>query len=140
VLPFVAFLQDHLQPVPHVSEEHVARLIADLDSGKFAVRQKAAKDLELLAEAAEGPLRKALEDRPSLELKNRLTELLKPLETLAPPPERLRALRSVQVLEEIGTSDAVHLLEIVGKGEPAAQVTQEAKAAVERVKSRAAAP
>jgi WD40 repeat protein len=136
----VAFLQDHLQPVPHVAEDHVARLIADLDSGKFAVRQKATKELEMLAEAAEASLRKALADKPSLELQNRLNDLLKPLETLLPPPERLRALRAIQVLEEIGSREALHVLENVSKGEPAAQVTQEAKTAVQRLKERGRGP
>jgi hypothetical protein len=133
----VGFLQERAQPVPHVAENHVARLIADLDSGKFAVRQKAAKELELLAEAAEPFLRKALADKPSLELQTRLNDLLKPLETLVPPPERLRMLRAIQVLEDIGTSEAQRLLENMSGGEPAAQVTQEAKAALQRLKARA---
>ena len=53
----------------------MARLIADLDSDVFDVREKAAKEWKLGA-AAEPALRKALEGRPSAEVRRRVEGLL----------------------------------------------------------------
>lgn len=132
----VSFFQDRLQPVPEVEPAQLKQLIADLDSDKFAARKKAADELERLAEVAEPAMRKALADGPSLELQRRLNDLLKPLETLSPPPERLRPLRAVQVLEDIGTADARELLEKLSKGSPDSLLTKEAQGAVRRLSKR----
>jgi hypothetical protein len=132
----VVFLRERLRPVPVLEAEQVAKLIADLDNARFVVRQKAALELEMQAEAAEPALRKALEGKPSLEIHRRLTDLLKPLETRSPPPSRLRVLRALQVLEDVGTAEARELLETLSKGAADAQVTQEAKAALQRLARR----
>src|SRR5262249_47483274 len=42
----VAFLQERLRPAPEITEEHLARLITDLDADEFATREKAAEELE----------------------------------------------------------------------------------------------
>ena len=51
-----------------------------------------------------------------------------------PTPERLRALRAVMVLEQIGTPEARQLLEKLSKGAEGALLTEDAKAAVRRMK------
>ena len=52
------------------------------------------------------PLRKALEKQPGLEARRRIERLLEKLQDAAPAPEVVRSLRSVEVLELIGTADA----------------------------------
>ena len=42
-------------------------------------------------------------------------------------------MRAVEVLERIGTSEAAELLKALAKGTPAARVTKEAKASLERL-------
>src|SRR5206468_3128357 len=66
----VALLSKQLHPAAH--PEGVARLIADLDSPRFAVRQKALAELQRLGESAEASLRRALADRPNLEVRRRI--------------------------------------------------------------------
>jgi hypothetical protein len=49
---------------------------------------------------------------------------------------RLQAVRVTTLLERIGTPDAKQLLEEYAKGEPAARLTREAKASLERLAVR----
>jgi WD40 repeat protein len=132
----VALLQRELRPVPKLKPNHLARLIADLDAEEFATRQRAMAELEKLGEVAEAPLRRALEGGPSLEVRRRAAELLTRIERQRgpnPPPERLRTLRSVELLEHLGTPEARALLQDLASGEPEAPLTRQARAALRRL-------
>jgi hypothetical protein len=127
----VPFLELRLRPVPRLDPSKVTRLLADLDSDRFAVRQQAAAELERLEAAAEPALRRALEGRPSLETRRRLERLLARLETWS--PERLRTLRAVEALERAGTPEARRLLNALAEGAAGAWLTREAAAARDRL-------
>ncbi|HEY7426476.1 MAG TPA: sigma-70 family RNA polymerase sigma factor [Gemmataceae bacterium] len=129
----VPFLQRQLRPVAPVRAQRLARLIADLDSETFQVRQQATEELERLGEQAEPALRKALAGKPELEVRRRLEQLVEKLTEPVPSPDRLRALRAVEVLEHIGTMEAQGILESWAKGALEARLTQEAKASLERM-------
>jgi RNA polymerase sigma factor (sigma-70 family) len=129
----VALLRKHLPPVAATDAKRLARLLADLDSDQFTVREKAATELEQLGDAAEPSLRRALGDRPSVEVRRRLTELLAKGEA-----GRLHASRAIEVLERPGTAEARQRLEELAKGAPGAWLTNEAKAARDRMTKRAA--
>jgi WD40 repeat protein len=134
------FLQERLRPATLPSADLLARLIADLDSNQFAARQKAANELRNLGEAARPALRKALADNPSLELGRRLEELLqKPAGPIA-PGELLQSLRAVQVLEMDGKPEAWPILEGLVQGSPGMRLTQQARAALERLNRRLLVP
>jgi len=49
----LTLLRERLQPIAQVNPERIQQQIAELDSGEFAVRDRAMKDLERLAEFAE---------------------------------------------------------------------------------------
>jgi dipeptidyl aminopeptidase/acylaminoacyl peptidase len=133
----VPLLKDNLKPVPaSVESKEVARLIADLDSERFEVRQKAMEDLKRLGEHAEPGLREALNDKLSLEARKRVEELLEGIRALSTSPERLRELRAVEVLEHIGTPAAHQVLQSLANGAPTARLTHEAKAALDRLTRR----
>jgi hypothetical protein len=51
-------------------------LLATLDDERFAVRQKATRELEQLSETAEPALRKALTDDPAPDARRRIGRLL----------------------------------------------------------------
>src|SRR5262249_62047261 len=71
----VPFLKEWLRPAA-IDRNKIGRLITDLDSNQFAVRQKAEAELEKLGELTEPALRKALQGQPSLELRRRAEKLL----------------------------------------------------------------
>src|SRR5262249_29886332 len=96
-------------------------------------------ELERLGELAEPALRKTLAAQPSLELRQRIERLLERLVTWQPPSADLvRAIRSVDVLERIGTSEAKQLLEQLAHGAASAQLTTEAQASLNRMANQGA--
>lgn len=131
----VAFLRGKLQPAVGVDPQRLARLIADLDSNQFDVRERATKELERLDESATPALRKALTDQTPAETRRRLEQILETLDA-TPSGERLQALRAIETLEHIATVDARQVLEKIAGGVPAARQTQEAKKALERLARR----
>jgi WD40 repeat protein len=122
-----------LQPV---KAEIIAAWIKDLDHDEFAVRERASHGLEDLGELAEPALRQALTQQPKLEARRRIDKLLSNLSD-NPSPERLRGLRAMEVLENIGTSEARVLLKELSGGVPEARLTREARASLERLQQHA---
>jgi WD40 repeat protein len=133
----VPLLKRYLQPARAPDQTEIARLINDLDNTRFEARQKATTELDKLGDLAESALRKKLAAQPSLESRQRVERLLQRL-TL-PGPERLRTIRAIEVLEQIGTPQARQLLETLAEGAPGARSTREAAASVLRLTRRAAA-
>jgi WD40 repeat protein len=133
--PTLAFLGKNLHPIPAVTKERLAKLIADLDANLFDDREKATDALAQLGKLAEPALRKTLADDPSAEVKRRIEDLLQKLGTPGLPPDWLRLLRCVELLESLHTAEARTLLEALAAGGEAPP-TEAAKAAVGRVKRR----
>jgi hypothetical protein len=131
----VEFLRKQLVPAALPDEPRVAKLIADLDSDSFDVREKAGRELERLEALAEAPLRKALAGRPSPEVQRRAEALLGAL-SAGVAPTTLRTIRATAVLEYIATPEARQLLETLARGAPEARLTQETKASLERLSRR----
>jgi WD40 repeat protein len=130
------FLKERLRPVPVDEQQRIARLVVDLDSNRFAARQKAAMELEKLGAAAQPELLRALAGKPSLELRRRVDQLLDKVPHLKGPSPDLQALRALEVLEAIGTAEARQLLEEIATGAPNAPRTREARAALQRMAKR----
>jgi WD40 repeat protein len=128
---------DILQRIrPAVAPQHarIAAGIANLDLANRDLRQEAAADLASLGAAAEEQLWVTLWDPPSHRVGVWVEELLDKL----PEHEYLRSLRTVRVLEQIGDSEARQILEHLSQGAPGARVTEESRAALQRLTSRAA--
>jgi dipeptidyl aminopeptidase/acylaminoacyl peptidase len=109
--PAVQFVAARLRPDPKV-QRRIDQLIADLESGRFADRQKATKELEELGELTECSLRKALRQRPPLEVSRRIEQLLEKLESQ--PSSRARRQRVLEALEQIGTPEARQAIDSLG--------------------------
>jgi len=135
----VPWLRERVRPVKTgIERRKLVRLIADLGSEEFAVRDEATRELEKLGELAEAALRAALAARPELEPRRRMERLLEKLNGQVLSLEALRALRALEVLEQAGTAQAKALLAELAKGAPDARLTQEARAALERLRKWAA--
>jgi len=78
-------------------------------------------------------LKKALAEKSSLEVRQRIDSLLGKLRGPVARPEIVRAVRAVTVLEEVATPQARKLLQALSQGAPEARLTQEAKAALTRL-------
>jgi len=128
----VSLFEDFLKPVPPVNPEHLAKLVEDLKSDQFRIRQAADKELSRWGELAEDTLRKSLKKKGPLEFSRRVQRLL---DDLSPgSPRRPRLLRTIQVLEYHDTPEARRLLEKLTQGVPEAWQTEEARLALERMK------
>jgi hypothetical protein len=128
----VSLLTARLRPAEGVDRERLRRLVADLQDDRYSTRQAAMKELEGLGGLAESELRLALTGHPGIEARRRVEALLAGLRG-PPPPDLLRALRAVAVLERINTPAARGLLAALTKGAPGALLTQEATAALGRL-------
>jgi WD40 repeat protein len=129
------FLAKHLRPVAVVEAKQVDKLLADLDSEQFTVRQAAAKQLTDMGTQIELALWRVLESKPSLEVRNRVQAIQEALRGV-PPVATLRTLRAIRVLEHIGTPEARDVLRRIVTGAPGARQTREAAAALKRLEHR----
>jgi RNA polymerase sigma factor (sigma-70 family) len=134
----VPFLARRLRPAEPADSKRVARLIADLDSDQFRVREAAGAELEQLGEAGTGACQEALNGRPSAEVRRRLEALLDRQrgQQWYPSADRRRAARAPEVLERADTPEARQLLGRLARGVAEAYLTREAKASLERLSKR----
>jgi WD40 repeat protein len=133
----VALFRDRVRPV---TREELKQLIADLDSPRFAEREKATNRLSRLGRFAELALRQTIKEQPSLEVRARVEIILSRLESGNRAPEEIQALRALEVLEMIGTPRAHQVLKSLAGGAPECELTREARAALERLSRRPKKP
>jgi WD40 repeat protein len=139
VLPF---LEKRLAPAtpPQVDPQSLARLIQDLDSPRYAAREKATRTLKQLGRAAGPALRQALSHPPSLEARRRLEPLVDILDRQQLSPDQMRSVRVVKVLEDSPAPAARKLLEKLAAGFAEDPLTQEAVTALRRRTQAGRAP
>jgi RNA polymerase sigma factor (sigma-70 family) len=129
-------LRDRLRPVPATDARRIARLIADLDSADFSLRQKAGSELERLGDLTVSACRRALDKAPSAEARRRLQALLQKNARAGweITPERLRLARALEALELSAAPAARQVLEKLAAGAEGAWLTEEAALALRRLK------
>lgn len=130
----VPFLSERLKPAPTVDTSGIARLIVELDSNDFATRDKAFKALAPFGSKALPLLERKLQDKEiSLEMQNSLKRLIQAAngsEGRGLSADDFRAVRGIQVLEEIGTPAARAILDRLAKGDDGSAVTEAAQRAL----------
>ncbi|HEY7425530.1 MAG TPA: WD40 repeat domain-containing protein [Gemmataceae bacterium] len=112
--------------------KRLARLIADLDSDTFKVRERATRELSEAGSDAADALRQALANNPSTEAKRRLEDLINRL-SKGGNPERLRSLRAIEVLERIGTPEAIDVLRELGRQSLPVELHEDIEASLQRL-------
>ena len=113
--PTLKLLRQRLHPVMG-SAAAINNWITELDAQKFAVRDQATRELSNLGPAAREALTRKLNDQPPLEVLRRIEKLLADLKVVPPPPEQMRMIRAVEILEHIGTADARQFLQELAAG------------------------
>jgi WD40 repeat protein len=132
----IILLRERLKPARQPDDATLDRLVADLDSQSFAVRNRATAELDRLGYAVVPGVLTRWEQVKSLELRRRLGQFLDKYDRGVPPPEALRQQRAVEVLEHLATPAARALLRDLAGGAPAVRLTQDAAAALRRLERR----
>jgi hypothetical protein len=131
----VAFLRDRLLSLPSLRTP-AGRLIGDLDSRRFAVRERAARELEKLGRLGEPALRRALARQPSLEVRRRvetIVETINKQESRTVPAPLLGPFRALEALEHAGTREARGVLQKLGQAPGGSWLALQAKACLARL-------
>ncbi|VTR96478.1 (myosin heavy-chain) kinase : Uncultured bacterium genome assembly Metasoil_fosmids_resub OS=uncultured bacterium PE=4 SV=1: Sigma70_r2: Sigma70_r4_2: WD40: WD40: WD40: WD40 [Gemmata massiliana] len=127
------FIADRVKPSAPVDPKIVAGLIAKLGSSDFTERERASKELTVLAPIAATQLCEAAGKSDVPEVRTRLNAILKETRLSG---EHLRALRAAEVLERIGTPEAQKVLTRLATGDPDFVLTRDAAGALSRLKAK----
>jgi hypothetical protein len=131
----VGFLNEHVKDEPI---EDIDELIRQLDHSVFKKREAAFVRLEALGVRAEASLKKVLPKDASPEVRRRVELLLKKLEDGLLPKEQLQLLRTIEVLEGIGTAESCDVLERISKIHPADLIGDDSRRSIKRLRDRMA--
>jgi hypothetical protein len=126
----VTYFAERLKPIPAADAAALNRIFRDLDDKSFAVREKAARDLDALGPAAIAGVRKRLAKTTSAEVRGRAEAFLRPFEKAELSEERLRYLRALEVLAATDTPASRRLIERLAGGAPDVWETDAAKQAL----------
>jgi WD40 repeat protein len=131
----VRFLKDRLTPVPKTETARVNKLLTDIQEDDFSVRRKALQDLTSISWGIQPILKRLEGDARSADFQVHLRSLIGPFPKTAGRDLFLRQSRAIQVLELIGSKEAITLLKNLARGEPFWRPTQEAQDALARLKN-----
>jgi len=128
-------LREKFARQPKSDPNQLAKLINELGDPKFQVRESATAELTRQGLLARAAIENALGQNPSPEQQKRLVAVRNQILDARSSPELLFAARSIMVLDQIRSKEAKELLDMAARGDPAARLTLEAKAALGRWKS-----
>jgi RNA polymerase sigma factor (sigma-70 family) len=131
----VKVFAERIKPVQALDPKRIERLLADLGSDVFAVREAASTALVALDGQAVPHLEATLRTTASAEVRERVERILEQKRTVAISSDQLRQIRAVMVLELIGDGESKNLLKRWADGPAGALLTIEASAAVERLEA-----
>ena len=126
-------------PDPAVGEKRMTKAVLELDSPRYAIREKATRELEAFGPTALPRLEEALK-RSDLtpEWRTRLEKLVADIkaENQLLTTDQRRTLRVIHILEAAETAEAKELLAKLSKANLEAGLSDEARAALERLAKR----
>jgi WD40 repeat protein len=125
-------LRAKITPMPSPRPEQIRQWLSDLSSDRFAVRERATRELERVRRSVGPDLRAALQQATGEEVRARLNRLLASITPERTPAEAIQA-RAATAMELAGTVAAKKLLADWAAGAPGARLTQDAKAALVRL-------
>jgi WD40 repeat protein len=128
-------LRERFRPIEDAKPEAVKAWIADLDHPTFARREAATGALAKAGVLAEPAVRRALRAGPTAEARERLEKVLAGIDR-RPSRDDLAHARAVQAMELAGTPAARAVLEEWAAGAEGAWLTEDATAALRRLRAR----
>jgi len=136
----VAMLGRHLEPEtsPVIDEQELATFFLQLEDDNYATRERAMKEISALGDVALPHLEAVLQEAPSLELRSRITRLIREQEesVFEIDVDELVVLRAIEVLEQIATKPARQLLEELSTGDAGRLATTVSRQALRRIEHR----
>jgi WD40 repeat protein len=135
----IAYLKKRIGTVSDADRQRIDALIAELDSDIFKVRDRAAKEIERIGEPAVPALKRAVERATSPEVRSKAEQLLKRLGPGDDPAANAlarRAVRAIEALEQIGSSEALALLKEIQLNGTSRLLQEESDQAVRRLTQR----
>jgi WD40 repeat protein len=134
-----ALLRERVRPATASdARPSLQQLLRQLDSDSPDRSDQAARELARRGVAARPAVAQALAGVPPGETRRRLKAVLWRCGVEPEPPgsgAELRPSRAIEVLEGLGTPEALEVLESLAKGHPEAPLTQEAAAALKRARN-----
>jgi WD40 repeat protein len=132
----VLLVKKHIQPAPAIDGAVLDKLIDGLNNDRFAVRERAAAELDRLGKTVVGAVRARFDADSSPEVRERLAKFLEQHDRDEFTAEELRQERALELLEQIGTAEAREVLRELSKGEKTARLTRQADAALKRLEGQ----
>lgn len=123
-----------LKPAVAPSERTLAGILRDLGDAEFAIRERAAKNLDQYGEVAVAAVKARISQLPSPESRLRCEAFLTKFTGSGADAAHIADSRAIELLESLDTDESRTLLKELAGGEPDAFRTQEAKRALERNK------
>ena len=136
----IGLLKQRARPAVKRDTVEIEGLIADLSAADAKRSEKAAGRLQEFGQQAAPALYQKLRDKPAIEVRRRIEQVLAFVSRFPIPPDDLRLSRAIQVLERIGSNDAQQILKELAGGDASAKATSEAAAALKRLSSRQRVP
>jgi WD40 repeat protein len=132
----VAFIRAQIKPVATSPDDATLdRLVAELDDEKFAVRERATRELDRLGEAAVSGMRARLAKSPPLETHRRIVRFLDKHDPALPTPAHLQEIRALELLEQLNSAESRTALTELAQGAANARLTRAAAASLARLKA-----
>jgi WD40 repeat protein len=131
----VKLFAERVKPTAALEPGRIQRLLNDLGSETFAVREAASKELRGLDEQVIPYLEAALKRAKPLELRLRVKSILEENKRAGITSEQIRQVRAVMVLELLGNGASKELLRRWAGGPGEARLTREASLALRRLET-----
>jgi WD40 repeat protein len=131
----IAWLRQRMPP-PTEPGDQIARSVARLDAPRYQVREGAQTELARLAHQSRPALLAAARTDLSPEMRRRVEILIQATRGPDLSPDGLRGARAVEVLERIGSADALGLLRLWSAGPPGETLADASRAAAGRLAGR----
>jgi WD40 repeat protein len=132
----VEYLSGKLPPVANLDAAQVKKWLGELGSTEYKTRTEAENKLMVVLDTARRMILAAAENPSNAEAGERLGRLVERIEMLNTKPDYLRVLRTVEIVEQIGTPAARKLLERWATGAPDAILTKQAQESIRRLSKK----